>query len=96
MKVWKPHMYSYKNTIRRPVRLNLGSEYTIRFGHGNSVVGRLIMPTKCGFNFLNETTNKCIMKNHLYKSKRENHLSEDWFFINTYFTINEVNKSNVA
>ena len=90
------HKYNPKNTTRRPVRLNLGSEYLIRFGHGNTIVGKLIQPTTRGFNFLNETTNKCILKHHIYNSKHANHLSEDWFFINTYYTINEINKSQVA
>ena len=95
MKVWKEHNHDWKNK-RRPVRLHLGREYHIRFRYGNYVIGKLIQPTKCGFNFLNETTNKCILKTHLYKSKCENHQSEDWFFINTYLTINEIKNTQVA
>ena len=32
---------------------------------------KFIQPTKCGFNFLNINTNKCILRHHLYKSKCE-------------------------
>lgn len=50
---------------------------------------KFIQPTKCGFNFLNLDTNKCILKHHLYLSKCENHLSEDWFWINERMNIEE-------
>lgn len=90
MKVWMGDSYFNKKKMRRPVKLNLGKDHTIRFGHGNIVKGKLIQATRCGFNFLNEETNRCVLNKHLYKSKCENHLSEDWFFVSTYFTIREI------
>ena len=74
---------------RRPKKLKLGTRYLVRFKWGNIVRGKLIQPTKCGFNLLNEETNKCILTHHLYPSKCENHLSETWFFINETIDIRE-------
>ena len=67
--------------IFKPQKINLGEDYKITFKYGNQVIGRFIKITKTGYNFLNLKTNKCIFKKHFYKSKCENHLSEDWFFI---------------
>jgi hypothetical protein len=62
---------------RRPKKLKLGKHYVIWFGYKNKMMCKFIQPTKCGFNFLNLDTNKCILRQHLYPSKCENHLSVD-------------------
>ena len=74
---------------RRPRKLKLGNEYYLKFKWGNGVKCKFIQPTKRGFNFLNIETNKCVLRQHLYQSKCENHLSETWFFINETITIYE-------
>ena len=74
---------------RRPKKLKLGKHYVIWFGFQNKMMCKFIQPTKCGFNFLNLDTNKCILRQHLYPSKCENHLSGDWFWINERMNIDE-------
>lgn len=53
---------------------------------------QFIQPTKCGFNFLNLNTNKCILKHHLYPSKCDYHKSGDWFWVNNRMIITECKK----
>ena len=72
---------------RRPRKLKLGKYYMVRFKYGNMMLCKFIQPTKCGFNFLNITSNKCILRKHLYPSKCENHIGEPWFFVNETFEI---------
>lgn len=82
-------MDNITNIKRRPKKLELGTFYIVSFGYKNKFVCKFIQPTKCGFNFLNLNTNKCILKNHLYRSKCENHLSDDWYWINENMNIEE-------
>ncbi len=74
---------------RLPKKLKLGKHYVIWFGYNNKMMCKFIQPTKCGFNFLNLDTNKCILRQHIYPSKYENHLSGDWFWINERMHIYE-------
>ena len=76
-----------KNVKRVPVKLLLGTDYTVWFSYKHKKSCRFIKVTKCGYNLLNMDTNKCILKQHLYPSKYKNHSSGDWFFINEYLKI---------
>lgn len=79
-----------KNTAQRriPHKLELGKEYIIRFNNRNGIHCKLIKPTRCGYNFLNLQTSKCILtRSHIYPSKCENHESGDWFFLSDKITI---------
>ena len=49
--------------------LNLGEIYWITFGGGKYFPVKFIKVTKCGYNLLNETTNKCVLPRHLYPNK---------------------------
>ena len=49
--------------------LILGEIYWITFSHGRYFPVKFIKVTRCGYNFLNEKTNKCILPRHLYPSK---------------------------
>lgn len=70
-------------TVKRtPKKLSLGEHYIIYFDYRKKMVCKFIQVTDKGFNFLNLKTNKCILKHHLYKSKCDNHLKDDWFWIN--------------
>ena len=83
-----PHLVKYP---RRPVQLILGKHYIVYYDYKNKSICKFIQPTKCGFNFLNLETNKCIIKSHLYPSKCENHISGNWYFVNNNLKIEEVN-----
>lgn len=74
---------------RRPRKLELGKHYVIWFDPKSKMMCKFIQPTKCGFNFLNLDTNKCVLNGHLYPSKCENHLSETWFWVNERLKIDE-------
>jgi len=74
---------------RRPRKLILGAHYNVKFKWGNSVLCKFIQPTNRGFNLLNVKTNKCVLRNHLYPSKCENHLSETWFWLNDTINISK-------
>lgn len=77
---------------RKPIKLKLGNDYVVWFGYkdNDKLRCKFIQVTKCGFNFLNLETNKCILKQHLYPSKCSNHKSGDWFWVNKYFNINSI------
>jgi hypothetical protein len=75
---------------RKVVKLNLGEDYNINYNFNNIIKCKFIQVTKCGFNFLNLTTNKCILKKHLYPSKCINHSSNDWYWINPLLKINKI------
>jgi hypothetical protein len=74
---------------RIPKKLRLGNNYIIWFDYKNKMVCKFIQPTRCGFNFLNLDSNKCILPHHLYPSKSENHKSGDWFWINKSMNIED-------
>lgn len=66
---------------RIPRKLELGKDYLVYYTYKKKMNCRFIQPTKCGFNFLDLETNKCILPKHLYPSKCKNHLTEKWFWI---------------
>ena len=63
-----------RHVRRFPTELKLGSAYKLRWknswwlGDMNCI---FIQPTKCGFNFLNLETHKCVLPHHLYPSKKD-------------------------
>lgn len=77
---------------RIPKQLKLGAYYAIYFNYNRIMMCQFIQPTKCGFNFLNLNTNKCILKHHLYPSKCDYHKSGDWFWVNNRMIITECKK----
>lgn len=77
--------------IRKPRQLKLGEDYFIGYGNNKLFPCKFIKPTKCGFNFLNIKTNKCILKQHLYPSKCDNHKSGDWFWLDERFIVSKIN-----
>ena len=74
---------------RIPKKLKLGKHYAVWFVYKNKMMCKFIQTTKCGFNFLNLDTNKCILSQHIYPSKYENHLSCGWYWINEHINIEE-------
>ena len=70
-----------KKYDRIQVKLELGKDYLVYYTYKKKMKCRFIQPTRCGFNFLDLETNKCILPKHLYPSKCENHLNEKWFWI---------------
>lgn len=75
---------------RRPVKLKLGVDYMVGWEYNKQEKCRFIKPTRCGFNFLNLSTNECILKQHLYKSKTENHNKDNWFWVNENLNLSKV------
>jgi hypothetical protein len=79
--------------IKRYIKqLKLGKNYVIWYDKNNYLICKFIQPTKCGFNFLNLKTHKCVLKHHLYPSKYEKHISGDYFFINPNLKIIDYKK----
>ncbi len=78
------------NIKRTPKKLKLGTHYVLWYGVRNKMMCKFIRPTKCGFNFLNLNTNKCVLSRHLYPSKCENHESGDWYWINERLKIEKI------
>lgn len=76
---------------RLPIRLELGKYYIVGFSYNTQIICKFIQTTKCGFNFLNVETNKCLLKHHLYPSKCDNHLSGDWFWLNSNMKVKSSN-----
>lgn len=70
-----------------PRKLILGNYYIVYYNVNKPILCKFIQPTRCGFNFLDINTNKCILKHHIYPSKCENHKSGNWFFINSNLSI---------
>lgn len=53
--------------ILHGVNLELGERYSIVYGgRGKFINVKLIQVTPFGYNFLDEETNRCILKQHLY------------------------------
>ena len=59
------HIYTYK---RRD--FVLGETYYLQWYNYLPMKCKFIQVTRCGYNFLNEETNKCILKHHLYVPKK--------------------------
>lgn len=77
-------------TKRIPRKFEIGKNYRFSYGYGRNYKCKFIQVTPRGYNFLNLETNRCMLRQHLYLSKCENHLSEEWFWINSNFLIKEV------
>ncbi len=77
---------------RKFIRIELGCDYEVRFTYWSHGICRFIKTTKCGYNFLNLETSKCVFNRHLYPSKYDNHKSGDWFCVNNDMNINKINK----
>ena len=82
---------------KRPKKLVLGEDYIVSWFGKNPKEVRLIQPTEKGYNFLDMKTNKCILKHHLYPSKKlqeNNYYAKDpkdlWFWITEYLNIDKV------
>jgi len=86
-KIWGRHK-------RKPVKLILGQTYYMRVSYYPQYIKvRLIRPTQKGFNFLNLSTHKCMLKQHLYKSKADNHQDGNlWLWINDFYQLKECNE----
>jgi hypothetical protein len=69
---------------RIPMNLELGEHYHILTWRG-VVICQFIKVTKCGFNFLNIDTSKCILYRHLYPSK-----TNGKFFVNKHLKVNKL------
>jgi hypothetical protein len=82
--------YNRKNNLYfRDVILNLGEYYYIHYKKDKIKV-KLIQVTEFGYNLLNEETNCCILKRHMYvpKKYRENFKKENKiFFISDKFVL---------
>lgn len=78
-----------KMTDKIPAQFILGKDYTVKIGWGPTVLCRFIKPTNCGYNFLDLETNHCVLNQHLYPSKCENHSSGDWYWIHKNWVIKE-------
>ena len=75
----------YHNRIRIPRVFKLGAEYMV-FWNGSNKPGmrcRFIQASPKGFNLLNLNTSKCILKQHLYRSKLDKHKDDTWFWVNS-------------
>ena len=75
--------------------LELGKIYTVAWlgwGYKMKMECKFIQPTRCGFNFLNLKTNKCILKQHLYPSKK--HTPNKYFWVNNNLII-DMNKKEI-
>jgi hypothetical protein len=73
-------------------KLTLGQVYIITYGYKCGPV-KFIKVTEKGYNFLDETTNKCVLKRHCYPSKWENHIDKMIFFIRSTVIISEIHKN---
>lgn len=61
-----------------PLKLKLGNYYLVTIGRGynnRKIITKFIQPTLKGFNLLDVNTNKCILKHHVYPSKKIRKLS---------------------
>lgn len=74
---------------RKPIKLKVGKKYNIFWAVDSIKTCVFIQPTEHGFNFLDIETNKCVLKQHVYPSRAENHKSGDWFWFNENLTIQE-------
>lgn len=73
------------------VRLELGEMYIVSWMGNNPIRCKFIQPTRCGYNFLNIKTNKCILKQHLYPSKKIDPIGE-MFFVSNKLRIHKYDK----
>ena len=80
---------SWYNTHRRPRNMQLGANYMVYWKNNPNVVMfcKWIQPTRCGFNLLNMSTNKCILNQHCYPDKKK---AKGQFWFNTDLIIVKV------
>lgn len=60
----------YLRNTRLVSNLELGEDYILHIWDKPAGICRFIQPTEKGFNFLNLETSKCVMKHHIYPSKK--------------------------
>ena len=75
---------------RTPRKLKLGEDYKVFWSIEAITVYKFIQITEYGYNFLDMETNKCLLKHHLYSSKKDNHKSGDWFWINHKLRVEDI------
>jgi hypothetical protein len=58
--------------IHRPIKIDLvlGEHYLVNWAFKKEIEVKFIRCTEKNFNFLNIETNKCVLKQHLYKNKK--------------------------
>lgn len=61
---------AYLRNTRLISNLELGKDYIIHIWGKSAGLCRFIQPTEKGFNFLNLETSKCVLKRHIYPSKK--------------------------
>ena len=82
-----------KTLFKGKHKFELGKYYLLQYGI-NAYIGKLIKVTKCGYNFLNEETNCCLLKTHLYIPKKYKSNKDLTFLLFGHITqIEEINKS---
>jgi len=64
--------------------LKLGENYLVYYNYTKKLNCKLIKVTRKGYNLLNIDTNKCILRQHLYPSRKrmsENEIDQWWFLM---------------
>lgn len=85
---------------RKLTQLELGKDYIIWWGPNdmkyasNISICKFIQPTRCGFNFLDMNTSKCILPRHLYPTKQSKGKSIKKFFINSLMHTKLIHKEH--
>lgn len=82
-----------KNFKYQVIDLQLGEDYLIVTWGVKAEVFRLIQPTQKGYNFLNLTTSKCLLKHHLYPSKKFGKGSR--FLVGKWLIIKRINGEQI-
>lgn len=83
-------------TIRKPVVLKLGKQYVVRWAGSKKIrLCVLIQPTEKGYNFLDIDTKKCVLKQHLYRSKAKYHKDDTYFWLNERLELTYVDERNM-
>lgn len=70
----------------------LGNIYLVGYDPNNLSICKFIQPTKCGFNFLNIITNKCLLSNHLYPTKYIPYNDGNHYYVNKNLKTKELIK----
>jgi hypothetical protein len=77
---------------KAPVQLTLGAEYFVSI-FGRTMKCRFIQPTEKGFNFLNLDSSKCVLKHHIYPTKK--YPDKMMFFLQGYLSVWGEDKSRI-
>ena len=76
---------------RKPAMYELGEYYEISwYGNKNPKTYQFIQVTRCGFNFLDHNTHKCLFRQHFYI-----HKATGRFWVNRMMMTKKVEKSLV-